>query len=460
MTESWFPIRAAAALSVAVLLLAGVAAASASAATLEVSLVKNSNNDAAPSSSWTSFIAAQTSRDTSRVLYLSSLASGFGGAPLASGRQLLHTPTYLVRASLGTPPQRLLLAVDTSNDAAWVPCAGCHGCPTTAPSFNPASSATFRPVPCGAPPCSQAPNPSCTSLAKSKNSCGFSLSYGDSSLDATLSQDNLAVTANGGVIKGYTFGCLTKSNGSAAPAQGLLGLGRGPLGFVAQTKGIYEGTFSYCLPSYYRSAANFSGSLTLGRKGQPAPEKMKTTPLLASPHRPSLYYVAMTGVRVGKKSVPIPPSALAFDAATGAGTVLDSGTMFARLAQPAYAAVRDEVRRRVAGSLRRRGGGGASVSVSSLGGFDTCYNVSTVAWPAVTLVFGGGMEVRLPEENVVIRSTYGSTSCLAMAASPVDGVNAALNVIGSLQQQNHRVLFDVPNARVGFARERCTAAFA
>jgi hypothetical protein len=57
----------------------------------------------------------------------------------------------------------------------------------------------------------------------------------------------------------------------------------------------------------------------------------------------------------------------------------------------------------------------------------------------------------------VIHSTYGTTSCLAMAAAP-DGVNTVLNVIASMQQQNHRVLFDVPNGRVGFAREQCTTA--
>jgi hypothetical protein len=152
----------------------------------------------------------------------------------------------------------------------------------------------------------------------------------------------------------------------------------------------------------------------------------------------------MTGVRVGKKVVPIPPSALAFDPATGAGTVLDSGTMFTRLVAPAYAAVRDEVRHRIRGA-----------PVSSLGGFDTCYN-TTVKWPPVTFMFTG-MQVTLPQENLVIHSTYGTTSCLAMAAAP-DGVNTVLNVIASMQQQNHRVLFDVPNGRVGFAREQCTTA--
>jgi hypothetical protein len=389
---------------------------------------------AAPS--WAGFLADQAARDASRLLYLDSLAvRGRAYAPIASGRQLLQTPTYVVRARLGTPPQQLLLAVDTSNDAAWIPCAGCAGCPTTATPFNPAASASYRTVACGSPLCAQTPNAACPLDSKA---CGFSLTYADSSLVAALSQDSLAVAND--VVKAYTFGCLQRATGTAAPPQGLLGLGRGPLSFLSQTKDMYGATFSYCLPSF--KSMNFSGTLRLGRNGQP--QRIKTTPLLANPHRSSLYYVNMTGIRVGRKVVPIPAAALAFDAATGAGTVLDSGTMFTRLVAPAYAAVRDEVRRRVGGT------------VSSLGGFDTCFTDPAVKWPAVTLLFDG-MQVTLPEENVVIHSTYGTTSCLAMAAAP-DGVNTVLNVIASMQQQNHRVLFDVPNGRVGFARERCTAA--
>ncbi|XP_062186532.1 aspartyl protease AED3-like [Phragmites australis] len=387
---------------------------------------------AAPS--WTGFLADQAARDASRLLYLDSLAvGGRAYAPIASGRQLLQTPTYVVRARLGTPPQQLLLAVDTSNDAAWIPCSGCAGCPTSTP-FNPAASTSYRLVPCGSPLCTQAPNSACPLNSKT---CGFSLTYADSLLQAALSQDSLAVAND--VVKTYTFGCLQRATGTAAPPQGLLGLGRGTLSFLSQTKDMYEATFSYCLPSF--KSLNFSGTLRLGRKGQP--QRIKTTPLLANPHRSSLYYVNMTGIRVGKKVVPIPPSALAFDPATGAGTVLDSGTMFTLLVAPAYEAVRDEVRHRV------------RAPVSSLGGFDTCFN-TTVAWPPVTLLFDG-MQVTLPEENVVIHSTYGTTGCLAMAAAP-KGVNTVLNVIASMQQQNHRVLFDVPNRRVGFARERCTAA--
>ena len=119
--------------------------------------------------------------------------------------------------------------------------------------------------------------------------------------------------------------------------------------------------------------------------------------------------------------------------------------MFSRLVAPAYVAVRDEFRRRV--------GGKANLTVTSLGGFDTCYTVPIVA-PTITFIFSG-MNVTLPQDNILIHSSAGSTTCLAMASAP-DNVNSVLNVIANMQQQNHRVLFDVPNSRLGVARELCT----
>jgi len=124
-----------------------------------------------------------------------------------------------------------------------------------------------------------------------------------------------------------------------------------------------------------------------------------------------------------------------------------SGTVFTRLVAPAYTAVRDEFQRRVAIAAK------ANLTVTSLGGFDTCYTVPIVA-PTITFMFSG-MNVTLPEDNILIHSTAGSTTCLAMASAP-DNVNSVLNVIANMQQQNHRVLYDVPNSRLGVARELCT----
>ncbi|KAG8391119.1 hypothetical protein BUALT_Bualt01G0154800 [Buddleja alternifolia] len=380
--------------------------------------------------SWQDTVLQMQSNDKARLQYLSSLVAGRSIAPIASGRVVTQNPTYIVRAKIGTPAQTLLVAVDTSNDAAWFPCNGCVGCSST--TFDSAKSSTFKPLPCGSPQCNQVPNPNCGGTT-----CGFNLTYGSSSVAATLVKDNITLAADS--IPNYTFGCVGKATGGSTPAQGLLGLGRGPLSLLSQTGSLYQSTFSYCLPSY--KSVGFTGSLRLGPNSQP--KRIKTTQLLKNPRRSSFYYVNLMAIRVGKRVVSIPPSAFAFDPNTGAGTVFDSGTVFSSLVKPAYTAVRDEFRRRM-----------GKATFSSLGGFDTCYSVP-ITVPTITFMFSG-MNVTLPQDNFIIRSSAGTTSCLAMAAAPEGNVNSVLNVIASFQQQNHRILIDVPNSKLGVARESCS----
>ncbi len=366
------------------------------------------------------------SKDNARLQFLSSLVARKSVVPIASGRQIIQSPTYIVRANIGTPAQTMLMAMDTSSDAAWIPCSGCVGC-SSSTVFNSAASTTFKPVGCQAAQCKQVPNPTC-----GDGVCAFNLTYGGSTIAANISQDTITFATDS--VSGYSFGCIQKATGSSLPAQGLLGLGRGPMSLLSQTQLLYQSTFSYCLPSF--KSLNFSGSLRLGPVGQP--KRIKYTPLLRNPRRPSLYFVNLIGVRVGRRVVDIPPGSFDFNPSNGAGTIFDSGTVFTRLVEPAYIAVRDVFRTRV----------GRNLTVTSLGGFDTCYTVP-IAAPTITFMFTG-MNVTLPPDNLLIHSTAGSTTCLAMAATPV------LNVLANMMQQNHRLLYDVPNSRLGVARELCT----
>ncbi|KAF7824732.1 aspartyl protease AED3-like [Senna tora] len=377
--------------------------------------------------SWAESVLQLQAKDQARMQYLSSLVAGRSVVPIASGRQITQSPTYIVRAKIGTPAQTMLLAMDTSSDVAWIPCAGCIGC-SSSTLFSPVKSTSFRSLKCGAPQCRQVPSPTCGGGA-----CNFNLTYGSSTIAANLVQDTVALATD--PVPGYTFGCIQKATGSSVPPQGLLGLGRGPLSLLSQTQNLYKSTFSYCLPSF--KSPNFSGSLKLGPIAQP--KRIKFTPLLKNPRRSSLYYVNLIAIRVGRRVVDVPPAALAFNPTTGAGTIFDSGTVFTRLVEPAYVAVRNAFRRRV----------GRNLTVTSLGGFDTCYTVPINA-PTITFMFAG-MNVTLPQDNLLIHSTAGSITCLAMASAP-DNVNSVLNVIANMQQQNHRVLYDLPNSRIGVSR--------
>lgn len=383
--------------------------------------------------SWDTRIVDMASKDPLRVRYLSTLLGQktVSAAPIASG-QAFNIGNYIVRAKLGTPGQLLFMVLDTSTDEAFVPCSGCTGCSDT--TFSPKASTSYGPLDCSVPQCGQVRGLSCP--ATGTGACSFNQTYAGSSFSATLVQDSLRLAAD--VIPNYSFGCVNAISGASVPAQGLLGLGRGPLSLLSQSGTNYSGVFSYCLPSF--KSYYFSGSLKLGPVGQP--KSIRTTPLLRNPHRPSLYYVNFTGISVGRVLVSFPSEYLEFNPYTGSGTIIDSGTVITRFVEPVYNAVREEFRKQVGGTF------------SSIGAFDTCFvkTYENLA-PPITLHFEG-LDLKLPLENSLIHSSAGSLACLAMAAAP-DNVNSVLNVIANFQQQNLRILFDTVNNKVGIAREVC-----
>ncbi|RVW56100.1 hypothetical protein VitviT2T_027306 [Vitis vinifera] len=385
--------------------------------------------------SWVNTVINMASKDPARVTYLSSLVASpkATSVPIASGQQVLNIGNYVVRVKLGTPGQLMFMVLDTSRDAAWVPCADCAGC--SSPTFSPNTSSTYASLQCSVPQCTQVRGLSCPTTGTA--ACFFNQTYGgDSSFSAMLSQDSLGLAVD--TLPSYSFGCVNAVSGSTLPPQGLLGLGRGPMSLLSQSGSLYSGVFSYCFPSF--KSYYFSGSLRLGPLGQP--KNIRTTPLLRNPHRPTLYYVNLTGVSVGRVLVPVAPELLAFDPNTGAGTIIDSGTVITRFVEPVYAAIRDEFRKQVKGPF------------ATIGAFDTCFAATNedIA-PPVTFHFTG-MDLKLPLENTLIHSSAGSLACLAMAAAP-NNVNSVLNVIANLQQQNLRIMFDVTNSRLGIARELC-----
>ncbi|CAL5204612.1 unnamed protein product [Lathyrus oleraceus] len=385
--------------------------------------------------SWDDRVINMASKDLDRITYLSTLVakkSAFSAStPIASG-QAFNINNYVVRVKIGTPGQLLSMVFDTSSDEAFIPSLGCTGC--SAPKFSPKSSTSYVPLKCFTPQCGLTRGHLCS--VKSSNLCSFNQSYADSSFSATLAQDSL--TLDGAVIPKFSFGSINAISGASIPAQGLLGLGRGPLSLLSQSVSTYSGVFSYCLPSF--KSQYFSGSLKLGRADQP--KTIQTTPLLRNPRRPSLYYVNLTGVSVGSVNVPIPNNLLAFNPKIGAGSIIDSGTVITRFVEPVYNAIRDEFRKQVKGPF------------SSLGAYDTCFkDTNETTSPAITLHFQD-LDLKLPMENGLIHSTSEPLVCLAMAAAPKN-VNSVLNVIANYQQQNLRILFDTVNNKVGIALELC-----
>lgn len=104
------------------------------------------------STSWVDSVLQMQNKDTNRLQFLASLVAGRSFVPIASGRQILQTPTYIVKAKIGTPPQTLMVALDNSNDLSWFPCGGCVGCSSTVFAYD--KSTTFSNVSCQRASCS------------------------------------------------------------------------------------------------------------------------------------------------------------------------------------------------------------------------------------------------------------------------------------------------------------------
>ncbi|KAJ1282684.1 hypothetical protein BS78_03G070800 [Paspalum vaginatum] len=343
---------------------------------------------------------------------------------------------YFSRVGVGSPARELYLVLDTGSDVTWVQCQPCADCyQQSDPVFDPALSASYAAVPCDSARCRDLDTAACRNAT---GACLYEVAYGDGSYTVGDFATETLTLGDSRPVGNVAIGCGHDNEGLFVGAAGLLALGGGPLSFPSQ---ISATAFSYCLVDRDSPAA--STLQFFGTDG--ADSNTVTAPLLRSPRGSTFYYVAMTGISVGGEPLSdVPPSAFAMDAASGAGGVIvDSGTAVTRLQAAAYASLRDAFVRGTP-SLPRAAG----VSL-----FDTCYDLSgrtSVEVPAVALRFEGGAALRLPAKNYLIPVDGAGTYCLAFAPT-----NAAVSIIGNVQQQGIRVGFDTAKATVGFTPNKC-----
>lgn len=122
--------------------------------------------------------------------------------------------------------------------------------------------------------------------------------------------------------------------------------------------------------------------------------------------------------------------------------ILDSGTSVTRLTRPAYIALRDAFR---AGATHLK-------SAPNFSLFDTCFDLSgqsEVKVPTVVMHFTGA-DVSFPASNYLIPVDSSGTFCFAFA-----GTNNGLSIIGNIQQQGIRVIYDLAGSRIGFSPRGC-----
>lgn len=274
-------------------------------------------------------------------------------------------------------------------------------------------------------------SPGCTS-----STCTYAIVYGDNSFSVGyLSKERLTL-ASSDVFENFYFGCGQYNRGTFKGFAGLLGLSRDQFSLVGQTAKKYDQYFSYCLPS----SPSKTGYLSFGHNNYGRRRKaVKFTPLSSLNEDTEFYFLDMTGISVGGKTLPIAKSVF-----STAGTIIDSGTVITRLPPKAYDAVRKAFREQMSDYP-------LTESASIL---DTCYdfsNYDSIFIPKISFFFRGGVEVEEDISGIFVAASV-SQVCLALAGNSDDSV---VGIFGNIQQLTWEVTYDVGRGRVGFSPSGC-----
>ncbi|KXG24092.1 aspartyl protease family protein 2 [Sorghum bicolor] len=436
---------------------AAAAAMPSSSSALQVRLVHR--DSFAVNASAADLLARRLQRDMRRAAWIITKAAT--PADPENGTVVTGAPTsgeYIAKITVGTPYENdssfeALLSPDMGSDVTWLQCMPCFRCyHQPGPVYNRLKSSSASDVGCYAPACrALGSSGGCVQFL---NECQYKVEYGDGSSSAGDFGVETLTFPPGVRVPGVAIGCGSDNQGLfPAPAAGILGLGRGSLSFPSQIAGRYGRSFSYCLAG--QGTGGRSSTLTFG-SGASATTTTTTppsfTPMLTNSRMYTFYYVGLVGISVGGVRVRgVTESDLRLDPSTGhGGVIVDSGTAVTRLSGPAYAAFRDAFRVAAVKELGWPSPGGPFAF------FDTCY--SSVRGrvmkkvPAVSMHFAGGVEVKLPPQNYLIPvDSNKGTMCFAFAGSGDRGVS----IIGNIQLQGFRVVYDVDGQRVGFAPNSC-----
>ncbi|EAZ12575.1 hypothetical protein OsJ_02481 [Oryza sativa Japonica Group] len=372
--------------------------------------------------------------------------SGFV-APVVSGLAQ-GSGEYFTKIGVGTPVTPALMVLDTGSDVVWLQCAPCRRCyDQSGQMFDPRASHSYGAVDCAAPLCRRLDSGGCDLRRKA---CLYQVAYGDGSVTAGDFATETLTFASGARVPRVALGCGHDNEGLFVAAAGLLGLGRGSLSFPSQISRRFGRSFSYCLvdrTSSSASATSRSSTVTFGSGARGALGRRVLHPDGEEPQDGDVLLRAAHGhqrrrrARPGRGRVRPPP-----DPSTGrGGVIVDSGRpspAWARAGRTPPCATRS----RAAAAGLRLSPGGFSL-------FDTCYDLSglkVVKVPTVSMHFAGGAEAALPPENYLIPVDSRGTFCFAFA-----GTDGGVSIIGNIQQQGFRVVFDGDGQRLGFVPKGC-----
>ncbi|KAL9246470.1 hypothetical protein vseg_020001 [Gypsophila vaccaria] len=336
---------------------------------------------------------------------------------------------YAMKFSMGTPPVEFTAVPDTGSDLVWVQCSPCQDCLSQrTPLFDPTKSSTDTKIDCTSQACDNSKLGLAATGCTDDKVCAYLAGYGDGTASTgELNTETVTFTSPTTSFPNIMFGCGYDQEGSLGPdADGIVGLGGGPLSLVSQLGPIINHKFSYCLTS---PASEANAKLNFGLD--------VTGPgVISTPYsrgtQPTFYYLNLDSISIGDTSVPVAQN-----------IVIDSGTTLTILPSDVYNGVKAAVQ--------------ASIGVSPVAdpaqNLDLCYDARSLSRsgpnpPDVVFNFSGANVVLKPENTFILFDN--GVVCLAMTSSD------DTFIFGNVAQINFHIGYDLQANQVSFAPQDCS----
>ncbi|CAJ2662423.1 unnamed protein product [Trifolium pratense] len=360
---------------------------------------------------------------------------------------------YYTTVMLGTPPVEFHLQIDTGSDVLWVSCSSCKDCPQTSGLeielhfFDPMNSSTSSLIPCSDQRCNSIIQSSDATCSSKNNRCSYSIHYGNLSGTSgyyvsdqihfvSISKGFLTTNSSAPIL----FGCSNKRSGGFAKSDravdGVFGLGRQKMSVISQfsSQGIAPRVFSHCL----RGDSIGGGILVLGEIVEPS---IVYTPLV--PSQPD-YNLNLQSISV--KGQPLNIEASVFATSKDRGTIVDSGTALAYLAEEAYDPFVDAITTAIPQSVH-------TVSIKGNQCFLTAAIVTDI-FPQVSLNFAGGASLDLrPLDYLIQQNSIGGKAVWCIGFQKIEGQGKT--ILGDLVLKDKIVVYDLAGQRIGWADYDC-----
>lgn len=247
-------------------------------------------------------------------------------------------------------------------------------------------------------------------------------------------------------IKDVVIGCSDSFHGqSFVKADGVLGLANGKYTFAKRASEHFDGKFSYCLVDHlsHKNVSNYiifgsnnneSSSSLLGKKRYTELELGLLSPF---------YAVNVIGISIDGILLKIPIQV--WDANSGGGTVVDSGSSLTFLAEPAYNPVMAALQMSVSKFQRL---------VLKGVPMDYCFNSTGYdekLVPSLVIHFADGARFEPHKKSYMIDVAAG-VKCVGFVSVAWPGIST----IGNILQQNFLWEFDLAQSKLGFVASTCT----